>query len=107
MSHTIRIGVKVMPREVILDTQGRAVEHLLKQKNILVNHCRVGRFVELEFALESEEKALAQAQQIAEMVLHNPLIETFELVPMLNHSSANISSTNTSSANISSNTTRR
>jgi phosphoribosylformylglycinamidine synthase len=84
MSGIIRIGVKVMPREVILDTQGRAVEHLLKQKQMHVSHCRVGRFVELEFPTESEKAALEQAKVIAETVLHNPLIETFELIPMTN-----------------------
>lgn len=82
MSGLIRVGVKVMPREVILDTQGRAVEHLLKQKQMSVSHCRVGRYVELEFQTESQEAALKQAKTIAETVLHNPLIETFELIPL-------------------------
>ena len=82
MSGVMRIGVKVMPREVILDTQGRAVEHLLKQKQMHVSHCRVGRFVELEFATESQDEAMKQAKVIAETVLHNPLIETFELLPL-------------------------
>lgn len=83
MSGNHRVGVKVMPREVILDTQGRAVEHLLKQKQISVSHCRVGRYVELEFPTESAEAALKQAKLIAETVLHNPLIETFELIPLV------------------------
>lgn len=82
MSGLIRVGVKVMPREVILDTQGRAVEHLLKQKQMHVSHCRVGRYVELEFPTENHEAALQQAKVIAETVLHNPLIETFELIPL-------------------------
>jgi phosphoribosylformylglycinamidine synthase len=79
----MRVGVKVMPREVILDTQGRAVEHLLKQKQMHVSHCRVGRYVELEFPTESQEAAMKQAKLIAETVLHNPLIETFELIPLV------------------------
>ena len=78
----IKIGVKVMPREVILDTQGRAVEKLLKQKQIAVDHCRVGRFVELDFKQENPETAMQKARLIAESVLHNPLIETYELIPM-------------------------
>jgi phosphoribosylformylglycinamidine (FGAM) synthase PurS component len=39
----------------------------------------VGRFVELEFSTESKDEALKEAKVIAEKVLHNPLIETFEL----------------------------
>lgn len=81
-NRTFRIGVKVMPREVILDTQGRAVEGILKQKNLMVEHCRVGRFVELDLKSENEDQALIKAQSIAESVLYNPLIETFELIPL-------------------------
>jgi len=77
-----KIGVRVMPREVILDTQGRAVENLLKQKQIAVDHCRVGRFVELDFKVDNQEIAMQKAKLIAETVLHNPLIETFELISM-------------------------
>lgn len=75
----IKIGVKVMPREVILDTQGRAVEQILKQQKMHVGQCRVGRFVELDFPTESREHALKEAKIIAEKVLYNPLIETFEI----------------------------
>jgi phosphoribosylformylglycinamidine synthase len=75
----IKVGVKVMPREVILDTQGRAVEQILRQQKMHVGQCRVGRFVELEFSTESKDEALKEAKVIAEKVLHNPLIETFEL----------------------------
>lgn len=78
----IKVGVKVMPREVILDTQGRAVEQILRQQKMHVGSCRVGRFVELDFPTESQEQALAEAKKIAEKVLHNPLIETFELKVM-------------------------
>lgn len=75
----VKVGVKVMPREVILDTQGRAVEQILRQQKMHVGQCRVGRFVELDFPTESKEEALKEAKTIAEKVLHNPLIETFEL----------------------------
>ena len=73
-----RIGVKVMPREVILDTQGRAIEQTLKLNKIPVQACRVGKFIELEIE-GSETEALAKATEIAKFVLHNPLIETFEV----------------------------
>jgi phosphoribosylformylglycinamidine synthase subunit PurS len=75
----IRIGVKVMPREVVLDTQGRAVERLLNQRKISVEACRVGRFVELTFQENNVDTAMSEARKIATEVLHNPLIETFEL----------------------------
>ncbi len=67
-----------MPREVILDTQGRAIEQTLKLNQIPVQACRVGKFIELEIE-GSEIEALQRATEIAQRVLHNPLIETFEV----------------------------
>ena len=74
-----KFGVKVMPREVILDTQGRAVEQTLRLNKLAAASVRVGRFVELEVEADSEASALSKAEEIAKFVLHNPLIETFEI----------------------------
>jgi phosphoribosylformylglycinamidine synthase len=63
----------------VLDTQGRAVERLLNQRKIAVETCRVGRFVELSFQGNNVDTAISEARKIASEVLHNPLIETFEL----------------------------
>jgi phosphoribosylformylglycinamidine synthase PurS subunit len=73
-----KVGVKIMPREVILDTQGRAIEQSLKLNEMPVSQCRVGRYVELEFDL-NQDQALLRAEEIAKKLLCNPLIETFEL----------------------------
>lgn len=81
MPDTNRFGVKIMPRAVLLDTQGRAVEQSLKLNNLEVGSCRVGRFVELEIP-GSKDQALAKAKKIAETVLHNPLIESFEVTAL-------------------------
>ncbi len=78
MLKRIRIGVKIMPRDVILDTQGRAIEQSLKLNQMPVSQARVGRFVELDFDLEPE-LAMKRATEIASKLLCNPLIETFEL----------------------------
>jgi phosphoribosylformylglycinamidine synthase len=67
-----------MPRDVILDTQGRAVEQTLKLNHLSVESVRVGRLVELEIE-GSEGEARKKAEDIAKFVLHNPLIETFEI----------------------------
>lgn len=75
----IKIGVRIMPREVILDTQGRAVENTLKLGGVKVDSVRVGKFVELKIDEANETKAMEKAEQIAKTVLHNPLIENYEL----------------------------
>ena len=75
----MKIGVKVMPRTEVLDSQGRAVEKTLSQHGKSLDSCRVGKYIQLEIKEDNEEKALAQAREIAEFVLYNPLIEKYEL----------------------------
>lgn len=75
----MKIGVRVMPRKEVLDTQGRAVENTLRQHGRRLNACQVGRYVVLDLPDMSAEQAMQQAKEMAELVLHNPLIETFEL----------------------------
>jgi len=75
----MKIGVKVMPRKEVLDTQGRAVESTLRQAGRKLNACMVGRYVILDLPEIEKTAALAKAKEMAETVLHNPLIETFEL----------------------------
>ncbi len=75
----MKIGVKVMPRQEVLDTQGRAVENTLRQNGREVNSCRVGRYVVLDLPETDPAKAMEKAKEMAEFVLYNPLIETFEL----------------------------
>lgn len=78
----MKFGVKVMPREVILDTQGRAVEQTLKAHQFHLEHCRVGKFIEVEIDTESEAKGLEEVKRMVEFVLCNPLIENFEIKRM-------------------------
>ncbi len=78
MGDSIKVGVRILPREVILDTQGRAVEQVLKDNHFPALRARVGRYVELELP-GPEDKALQAAKQMTEFVLYNPLIERFEL----------------------------
>lgn len=75
----MKIGVRVMPRKEVLDSQGRAVEGTLRSHDFSLNSCRVGKYVVLELESKEEKTALAEAKKMAEFVLHNPLIETFEL----------------------------
>jgi phosphoribosylformylglycinamidine synthase subunit PurS len=75
----MKIGVKILPKNEVLDTQGRAVEGTLKAHGRAVEQARVGKYVQLEIGETDETKALAKAKEIAEFVLYNPLIETFEL----------------------------
>lgn len=75
----MKFGVKVMPREVILDVQGRAVQETLKTHDFKLSQCRVGKFIEIEVDEKEEAKALESIKKMAEFVLYNPLIETYSI----------------------------
>lgn len=75
----MKFGVKILPKEVILDVQGRSVEHLLKENHFTLEKCRVGKYIEIEIPLSDEKAALDQLKKMTEFVLYNPLIETYEI----------------------------
>ena len=56
----MKIGVKVMPRKEVLDTQGRAVESTLRQAGKKLNACMVGRYVVLDLPESEMSAALAR-----------------------------------------------
>jgi phosphoribosylformylglycinamidine synthase subunit PurS len=74
-----KVGVRVLPRPEVLDTQGRAVESTLRTQQFKVEQCRVGRYIEVRVPAQDTESALQEVRRMAEFVLYNPLIETFQL----------------------------
>ena len=75
-----RFAVDVMPREGILDPQGRAVEAALPQLGAAsVHEVRVGRRVEL--TVEADDMAAARdvLERLAADFLANPLIERWQI----------------------------
>lgn len=75
----IRVAVKVQLKKEVLDPKGRALLKLLQKENSLVKDCRYGKYIEIHLKEKDSKKALQQADQIAKNILHNDLIETFEL----------------------------
>ena len=75
----MKIGIKIMPREEVLDTQGRAVEKILLQHGHQIQTCKVGKYIMVDVKDTDEKTALEQATKMATFVLHNPLIEKFEI----------------------------
>ncbi len=77
----MKLGVKIMPREVILDTQGRAVEASMKSNGFSnLTECRVGKYVELSFSMSDQDAAKQEVEKmLKEGGLYNPLIEKYEI----------------------------
>jgi phosphoribosylformylglycinamidine synthase len=75
---TFRYAVSVMPREGILDPQGRAVETSLPHLGVTQVHAvRVGRRVELAVDAPDDAAARIIVERLATDLLANPLIESF------------------------------
>lgn len=71
--------VKIMPREVILDTQGRVLQNHLKDQGFQTQNIRVGKMIEMTLTAESQQSAEIEIQKMLKYGLYNPLIETYEI----------------------------
>ena len=73
-----RFAVDVLPKDGILDPQGRAVEGSLGHLGVDgVSGVRVGRHVELTVEAAGEGDARATVERLAAELFSNPLIESF------------------------------
>jgi phosphoribosylformylglycinamidine synthase PurS subunit len=72
-----RVVVDVMLKPEILDPQGQAVANALPRLGVTgVSSVRIGKRIELEFEGEAD---LDHAQEIADKLLANPVIEDFRV----------------------------
>jgi phosphoribosylformylglycinamidine synthase len=75
-----RFAVNVLPKDGILDPQGRAVEGSLGHLGAVgVSGVRVGRRVELTVEAATEEEARITVERLAGELFSNPLIESFQV----------------------------
>jgi len=75
----MKFGIKVMPRDVILDSQGRAIEKVLKDSQYTIESCRMGKFIEITIPESDESQAYLEVKKMVDSTLYNPLIETYEV----------------------------
>ena len=77
---TYRFAVDVMPKDGILDPQGRAVETSLPHLGIeSVHGVRVGRHVELSVEAPDRDAARSIVERLAHELFSNPLIESWSI----------------------------
>ncbi|MEX2546715.1 MAG: phosphoribosylformylglycinamidine synthase subunit PurS [Chloroflexota bacterium] len=78
--NSYRFSVAIMPREGILDPQGKAVEAALPQLGASSVHAvRVGRRIELTVDAGSPTEAREVVEKLAADFLSNPLIERWAI----------------------------
>ncbi|WP_433331800.1 phosphoribosylformylglycinamidine synthase subunit PurS [Spirillospora sp. CA-294931] len=75
-----RVVVDVMLKPEILDPQGQAIVRKLPQMGYEgISGVRQGKRFELELDGPADEEALERVGKVAETLLANPVIETFEI----------------------------
>lgn len=67
------VRIIIMPKEGLLDPQGRAVEEMLKDNGFNVKNVKVGKVVEMEIPENLDIK------HVVEKYIINPLIEDYEI----------------------------
>jgi len=77
---SFRYNVAVMPRDGILDPQGKQVEAALPQLGASTVHgVRVGRRIELTVEAEDQVSAREVVERLAADFLANPLVERWAI----------------------------
>ena len=76
----MNVGIKVMPRDVILDSQGRAIESSMKNNGFVIESLRAGKYFEITLPQTTQAEAQAEIERILNLGgLYNPLIEKYEI----------------------------
>ncbi len=81
----MRMRVLVRLKSGVLDVQGKAVEHGLRDTGVgsgavkNVGNVRIGKLIELDVDAANTAAARAQVQELCEKLLVNTVMETFEI----------------------------
>jgi phosphoribosylformylglycinamidine synthase len=71
----MKVRVLVSLKPGILDPQGKAVEHGLREFGFEPAQVRIGKLIELEVPAADAEAAKVQVQAMCEKLLVNPVME--------------------------------
>ena len=74
------MNVKIMPKNGVLDPQGKAIESSLNQLGFdNFSEIRQGKIIEIDIN-ENEEKALNIVEEMCKKLLVNLIIEDYEII---------------------------
>jgi phosphoribosylformylglycinamidine synthase subunit PurS len=70
--------IDVMPLKALLDPQGKAVAHGLKNIGLdTVENVRIGKHITLEVNADSKESAHTKVDEACKKLLSNPIMESY------------------------------
>ena len=71
--------INVMPLKALLDPQGKAVTHSMKNIGFTeVSNVRIGKHITLEIEVASKEIAMERVNEACNKILSNPIMEGFD-----------------------------
>lgn len=71
--------INVMPLKALLDPQGKAVTHSMKNIGFNeVSNVRIGKHITLEIEASSKEVAMERVNEACNKILSNPIMEGFD-----------------------------
>lgn len=71
--------INVMPLKALLDPQGKAVTHSMKNIGFTeVSNIRIGKHITLEIEAASKEIAMERVNEACNKILSNPIMEGFD-----------------------------
>ena len=77
----MKVEVKVVLKDGILDPQGKAVLHALKDLNFKgINDVRIGKYIELTFDNLDQSLIEKETKEICQKLLANPVMEKYEIL---------------------------
>jgi len=72
-------SIKVMPLKALLDPQGKAVTHSMKNLNLSeIENVRIGKHITLEVDAADEAAARDKVESACKKLLANPIMEFYE-----------------------------
>lgn len=75
----MKVKVKILLKEGILDPQGKAVQHAISDMKYQgVEEVRIGKYVELTFNGKDRAFVEKEAREICNKLLSNPVMENFD-----------------------------
>jgi len=75
-----RAEIDIMPLKALLDPQGKAVGHSMKNIGLSeIGNVRIGKHITLQIDADSEDAAKALADEASKKLLANPVMEFYEI----------------------------
>lgn len=72
-------NITIMPLKALLDPQGKAVTHSMKNLNLSeIENVRIGKHITLEVEAPSKEVASEKVDTACKKLLANPIMESYE-----------------------------